>query len=1810
MMEVHNKDQKEKNLVVTKKCDGGNESKEGNDCQKEGNSNNATNISNDEEKSNDNKGEGIVNLGNNLIPNGNDHSNSQGKRCKSNVAQNGEELKGGKTGDNFSEGNKMEKMENTQDKCHVEHVSESNINTKSSYQIQEFPSSKSHALCDENAQSRDVKGCDISSGGVHSGENLKSTLSEPSSVGENDITTLLLKKDGANCDEKNTKDAKKEAEVDINANSKVNAKKKKKKAKKKKKKKETENKCEYVKNVDQTQKREVSAVSAQLSSVTKVGKDNNENENAKEDIPVASSMDSKTERKGALKNGVDKVNAHNNILNPPKGKENQKSEKCLNLKEEKMKSGGINLFTNRGKSTYHKVASAGTHPPCRVPSGAYPEKRVTCGGNPNRDKRYNMGNQNDSSYTNFASSKKPYPKFSNTISNKHMYGNYNTNLMNSEMKKNFMQLQEGVNGKYNYDVNNTAFLSYLCNPLPFYGLNKCYDFPYVDSRSNSLSNSYCGSDSQRNALMEYIMKLQGLYSLNGSSMYCNAMHTCNEYSGNEYSGNGYSGNGYSGNGYSGNGYRSNGYRSNEYSGNGYSGSGYCGNGYSRNGINEHNPGRGSSNAYKANCTNGQSGKYIPRRGDIKPKSSSQEMRQNKSENFASEAIKGKLACEGIVGGVVGIRGDGTDHGEESFKCAQPQKMANLHKGNKKKGKSYIAPNQEPLEGNSVPFTMNGLLAVGEHNGGLTKRGKYYKHSGNATQVHQHSDGITGSAESGGDGISRGVNTETFEVNKEIHKFIDYCVNNYGNKYMPNVLNEFACSNMKDNFDEMKSMFKIKMNTESLNTLTSLVKEEKEDIPFLIHKDVEETMNKDMQEIFNNSSENIIEEYDKLAHLLQGEDADKPLPENMDNLVGENTDKLAGKNTNKSMRENVGKLADEKTCETIVVGVDETEIAKVEEGDVGKKKDQVNGIVASQANVDSTIEGNMFGKTDKLNVTIPPGLSFPDINRALLHGAYLDNIEVVKKCLEKKGDINYFDKIGRRALHYACAGGYFNICELLIGNGAKVNVSDYKHWTPLHIAVTKMHKDITELLLKNNANIHALLPHSLSPNRGKTTASMCIHFAAIKGNKEITNLLLKYGANINDIDLSNRTALHYAAYRNNTEYVRFLIYEKKASVNIFDVHSRLPIHSACLGGVLENVKILVDTGSLVQKKDIYNMSPLDIAHIKKFKHIKRFLTKYANENFRPSGELYADDCGGSGDCGGRTEGGEPFESTDSVGEGHEKSKKNDIEKKNGEVICLRSTPNSVEVIDEGKMDPKEFYNDNKMIKDILTTTISTILKERNVDQIKRVVDALGVYISLSLLEKTILIQNYGGIQLVNKQGKRSTGGVFFYLIKYMYKNDIISKFKYDYIVEEEKEKKKTYRKLKKKLLQEEESGGKVVGVNKSVGSITAAVGGRGGIQAGKMKGHNFTEEKKKEQEKRNGKGNGNVKGSADVNGCGGVQGEGKHVSSVGEKEEQQTRGIYKSGKKAHLKNPRNGTFNRDNKGISKEGEHYERTAKSEGIIPNANKVVKMGNMINNSGHFLPNKYNKQVKCNNEYTNLSTYPQNNFKEFICKEGRNSLKFYNNKNGHILNDASVHGTEDKGKKMKKKKKKNTYSNTNNQLHNTTYLTKGNEESAYLNLVQNVYGNFRNMHGAQHTKKHMSRLSNTGGENEHFQVDAFGGMGNISNVGNSNKGNVMNSASAVSNISCLAGIGDIGNGGNPGSPGNMSKFMNYQNSLVPYMSNLQNGAFDYMMVAKNNYANYLSGQNMYLINNLCKMYGSGNQKFLLNDMDNNLYYGAYQKM
>ncbi|VTZ67399.1 PHAX domain-containing protein, putative [Plasmodium chabaudi chabaudi] len=1503
-----------------------------------------------------------------------------------------------------------------------------------------------------------------------------------------------LKKKGTENNNKNSllNEEKKDGAVGIQ-NNENNTKKNKKINKKKEKPNNTNN---------EQLKKDIDAAKGSVNNITKVTDNNgtNINSNENETITTAISIESNgIEGKDIGKKGLKKYSKTQASKNPSTSDLNAwtqqtaggKKKKGLNMNE-KTKEKKVNLQKNKStnfNTTNHKV--------------------------------YNMknGNLNKDGF-NYAPSSILANNFN---ANNQMINSYYMDIINNPMENNFMQMANGEDSKCNYDKSKHAYLNYMYNPLDAYNLNKCYYFQYPDAPFNNMNNvGYYRNDPQRNILMENMMKLQGVYNMNSMSYnnYINSMKQANNYNGNNNTG--------------------------------------------------HNAiGKNNKNSYKQNFFNSRLNKHTSYDSGKKMHKDNSDLTQNKKEKSNNEICIDQGNAEKEQNSTtLNKEKDQNDLNKNTTKTKKK-----YTKNNAPMKSSYHMSNADYRNNSGIEMQLNNLNGLWNMkmnrndlsymfpyqniaypnnpyldiaNMGANFYSKYNTHQIPKTKNENKNKNFAANRNIGEKYImnkqnngafnEKGKNgqqeistekgkTQNLEVNKEIHKFIDYCVKNYGNKYLMNVLNEFSPNNMNDNTEELSNIFKININSENLDAIASIEKDEKEKFPFLsndnsMDKDVE----KNIEEIFDESSKNIMEDYDKFNKLLNENKNDQSKEENQNN-------------SNVEDKENNNKMDTEK--------------------------------IGNETKVDESCENNMFEENNKMNVTIPPGLGLPDINRALLHGAYLDNITVVRKCLEKVADINYYDKIGRRALHYACAGGYYDICELLIKNGAKVNVSDYKNWTPLHIAVTKMHKDITELLLKNNANIHALLPHSLSPNRGKTTASMCIHFAAIKGNKDITKLLLKYGAKINDTDLSNRTALHYAAYRNNSDYLKFLIYDEKADINIFDVHNRLPIHSACLGGVLENVKILAKNKSFIQKKDIYNMSPLDIARIKKFKDIKNFLTKYINENFNPNdpnglltGENETMDPIKADNADEKKESAEINESENNKNEqdaSTELSTNENIDKKDteeGTKNAQSDAINSLEMVDENKMDPKELYNDNKMIKDILTTTISTILKERNKDQIKRVVDALGVYISLSLLEKTILIQNYGGIELANKQGKRTTGGIFFYLIKYMYKNDIISKFKYDYIVEEEKEKKKTYRKLKKKILQEEEN----VKENRKAN----------------VSEHNNLHAKKNQKEYN--KNNENVS------------------TNMKKKQNKKNSSVQNGKKKVILKNNSNKGQENTNKNSSKLRELTEKNNKNSGDGKNNTKIHNDSNKLtskhgatlvttttsnsnndSNNDKFNLSNYNYTLKQNKE---PKTTLRNNKSKLNESDEKNESEVPNNKNSSVLNDAPINENEDKKKKKNSKKKKNnkkkktqqaTNLNNNSTNNNTNDIAKGPMEPHYAHFAQNSYYNFRDFHGMQNPSKKFYHINNTGNKNYSFNHNNnFTSGKNIKKTNNFNK-----------------------------------DAMHYQNNLISYISNLQNAVYDYMGNEKYNYNNYLNNRNMHLMNNPYKLYGNNNPKIMLNEMDYRYYNG-----
>ena len=84
---------------------------------------------------------------------------------------------------------------------------------------------------------------------------------------------------------------------------------------------------------------------------------------------------------------------------------------------------------------------------------------------------------------------------------------------------------------------------------------------------------------------------------------------------------------------------------------------------------------------------------------------------------------------------------------------------------------------------------------------------------------------------------------------------------------------------------------------------------------------------------------------------------------------------------------------------------------------------------------------------------------------------------IKKChqmIEERADVNETSEVYKEGgpLHIAVIYQNFDICELLIKNGANVNLRNKDRKTPLHFAISNPGLDInvSQLLLRHNADI--------------------------------------------------------------------------------------------------------------------------------------------------------------------------------------------------------------------------------------------------------------------------------------------------------------------------------------------------------------------------------------------------------------------------------------------------------------------------------------------------------------------------------------------------------------------------------------------------------------------------------------------------------------------------------------------------------------------------------------------------------------------
>jgi ankyrin repeat/SOCS box protein 8 len=99
----------------------------------------------------------------------------------------------------------------------------------------------------------------------------------------------------------------------------------------------------------------------------------------------------------------------------------------------------------------------------------------------------------------------------------------------------------------------------------------------------------------------------------------------------------------------------------------------------------------------------------------------------------------------------------------------------------------------------------------------------------------------------------------------------------------------------------------------------------------------------------------------------------------------------------------------------------------------------------------------------------------------------------------------------------------------------------------------------------------------------------LHYAAEK-DATCCEVLLSHGAEVNTGDSNQGTALHWAAFKNNTECVKVLL-QHGADVNVLDFNLNNPLSWAAQRGNLQSMKILLEYNADVDVRNYNQQTPL-------------------------------------------------------------------------------------------------------------------------------------------------------------------------------------------------------------------------------------------------------------------------------------------------------------------------------------------------------------------------------------------------------------------------------------------------------------------------------------------------------------------------------------------------------------------------------------------------------------------------------------------
>ncbi|KAJ7241249.1 ankyrin repeat-containing domain protein [Mycena rebaudengoi] len=209
-------------------------------------------------------------------------------------------------------------------------------------------------------------------------------------------------------------------------------------------------------------------------------------------------------------------------------------------------------------------------------------------------------------------------------------------------------------------------------------------------------------------------------------------------------------------------------------------------------------------------------------------------------------------------------------------------------------------------------------------------------------------------------------------------------------------------------------------------------------------------------------------------------------------------------------------------------------------------------------------------------------------------------EIVQLLLENGADVNLWGGYYETTLQAASQYGRMEIVQSLLVYGADVNAQGGKYGTALQAASVEGHMEVVQLLLENGADVNTqggrygtalqatllkghvkvvqlLLEHGADANLRRAYYGNALQSASHRGKKEVVRLLLDHGADVNVRGGNDGTALYAASEQGHLEIIRLLL-EHGANVNAREGDNGTALHAASAEGHLEIVQLLLEHGA--------------------------------------------------------------------------------------------------------------------------------------------------------------------------------------------------------------------------------------------------------------------------------------------------------------------------------------------------------------------------------------------------------------------------------------------------------------------------------------------------------------------------------------------------------------------------------------------------------------------------------------------------------